>query len=294
MHKTQKNSPRAGGVVRPVKVPKKRHNRKRRNWHKIIRRTCGVVFLAELAFLLFANPRLCVTKVRIDGLQTLAAGQVFSEAQVPNHANIFLTALSEPFAARLRRDPVIDHVRRSIELPHTLVLTVTERQPFATLAVANADGAQDYWLLDRKRVPYRVFDAPPAGVPLLEWEGAPPAGLTPGKSLADARLAEAYGVMALVRDKKNLDVQKIKVDQNANLCLNSTADLQIKLGQPDALPQKVALAQAALDWQGGDFARRAACIDVSCPQQPVYTLRTNSQDEDVSQDSQRSRRTHGH
>ena len=52
--------------------------------------------------------------------------------------------------------------------------------------------------------------------------------------------------------------------------------MQIKLGQPDDLPQKLALAQAAVGWHGGAFARRAACIDVSSPQQPVYTLRADA------------------
>ncbi|MBV9851697.1 MAG: FtsQ-type POTRA domain-containing protein [Armatimonadetes bacterium] len=297
MHKQKHNTIILPG--RSVQAPKKKPNRKRRDWHKIIRRACGVIALAELAVLLFANPHLYVTKVQINGLQTLSTERVFAEAHVPARSNIFLLALRAPFAARLRRDPVIDHVTRTIELPHTLVLNVTERQPYATLAVADADGGKDYWLLDKGAVPFRTFDAPPPRVPLLEWQGAAPAGLALGRPFRDDRLTEAYALLGLVRDKKNLGVQKIKVDQNANLCLNSTHNLQIKLGQPDALPQKIALAQAAVGWHEGEIARRAACIDVSCPQQPVYTLRaddagTDSHDDGARRESDGSRSTHGH
>ena len=258
--------------ARTVRVPKKRRNRRRRDWNKSIRRVCGLIFAVELGLLVFANPHLQVTKVQIEGLRTLPTQQVFDEAHVPARTNLFWMALRQPYAVRLARDPVIAHVTRSLRLPQTLVLHVAERQPYAALAVADGLGNVNYWVLDQKRVPFRVVPAPPAGVPLLEWQGQPPA-LTLGKPLVDSRLTDAYALLALVRQTPNLAVQKIKVDQYANLCLNSVNHLQIKLGQPDALPEKVALAQAALNADGGQLAQRIACLDLSCPQQPVITPR---------------------
>ena len=304
MHKTPPSaSPRPVAPGRIARTPKKRVNRKRRDWNKSIRRVCGVALLAELGVLLFANPHLNVTKVRINGLQTLPTSQVFAEAPVSTRTNIFWMALHEPFAARLSRDPVIDHVSPTIALPHTLVLNVVERQPFATLAVADAAGGQDYWLLDRKSVPFRQLAAPAPGVPLLQWQDDKPPALALGRPLADDRIADGFALMVLVQDKKILNVQKIKVDQNRNLCLNSTDNLQIKLGQPDDLPLKLAQAQAAVGWHDGAFARRAACIDVSSPQQPVYTLRADAgrpageaapPDKDGLPESDSSQSTHGH
>jgi cell division protein FtsQ len=221
--------------------------------------------------LAFANPHLQVTHVKINGLQTLSTQQVFEEARVPARTNIFWMAMHQPFAARLAHDPVIDHVSRTIALPHTLVLNVTERQPYAALAVADASGTQAYWVLDRKGVPFRVFPSPPPGIPLLEWQGTAPA-LALGHPLSDQRLTDAYTLLALVKKSPILAVQKIEVDQYANLCLNSRGNLRILLGQPQALPQKIALAQAALGSQNG-FAERVACLDLSCPMQPVYTPR---------------------
>lgn len=275
MHKLHSQTIQPGATARLGRVPKKRRNRRRRDWNRSIRRTCGLVFVLELALLVFANPHLQVTKVKINGLKTLSTEQIFAEAHVPARTNIFWMVLRQPYAAGLERDPVIDHVTRSLRLPQTLVLNVTERRPYAALAVADGLGNINYWVLDHKRVPFRVFPGPPAGVPLLEWQGTPPA-LTLGKPLADPRLTDAYALLALVRNAPNLAVQKIKVDQYANLCLNSVNHLQIKLGQPEALPEKIALAQAALGADGGNLAQRIACLDLSCPQQPVILSRTET------------------
>ncbi len=272
----KRTPPLQGESSGKIQPPKKRHNRKRRNWHPIIRRVCALMLLAEIAYLLLGNPYLRVTHVRIDGLQTLPPQQVFAEARVPAHTNIFLM-LAQRFSRRLTQDPVIDSVKPSIELPRTLVLTVTERQPYAIMT------AQDqYWVLDKKGIPFRTLDAPPPNVPLLQLQDAAPDQIVLGKPLQMPWLHDAYTLLALISDRKNMEVAKIKVDQNANLCLNRKDNLQIKLGQPDGLPQKVALAQATLSWQGGAIARRAAYIDVSCPDQPVWMPRKDAPQTDTS------------
>lgn len=237
----------------------------------------------ELGWALFASPSLRVTKVRVDGVQALTPAQVYEEAHVPPHANIFRLAFREPFARHLERDPLVDHASRRIQLPDTLILTVTERQPFATLA----SGGQ-YWLLDRKGVPYQSLDKPYPGVPLVAVQtAATPAGgeVILGRPLHTRWLAQTYSLMGLLARNHTLDASKISVDQNANICLNRADKLQILLGQPEALPQKVALAEAAVQANSGTIARRAAYIDVSCPELPVWKPRPETE-----QDRAQSRR----
>ncbi|MGI4789082.1 MAG: hypothetical protein ACRYFS_09555, partial [Janthinobacterium lividum] len=86
----------------------------------------------------------------------------------------------------------------------------------------------------------------------------------------------AYRLLTLTQADPNLDGTKIVVDQNLNLCLNRKNRPQIRLGQPDALPWKMALADAALSAYGGALSQRASYIDVSCPQQPVWRPRTSA------------------
>ncbi len=240
---------------------KKRSNRRRRDWNRTLKQIALCLFLVEAGALLFANPALRVTHVRVVGARTLTPQQVYEEAQVPRRTNIFWM-LRQPFAQRLQADPLIDHAARSIELPDRLVLTISERQPRAVLA-----GGGQFWLLDRKGVPYQELDRPLPHLPVVQVASAVlPAGVTPGRPLRTAWLPDALRLLTLLDTAPNLGGAKITVDQNLNLCLNRRNEPQIRLGQPDLLPLKVALASATV----GTLARQAAYIDVSCPRQPVF------------------------
>lgn len=267
-------------TMHEARSPKKRP-RKKRNWNPILRRVCAVALLAEVGWALFFNPYLRVTKVRVEGAQTVTPAQVFAEARVPNAANIFWMALRQPFVKRLEADPVVDHAARRIKLPDTLILQVWERKPFATLASGGR-----FWLLDARGVPYRTLDAPYPGLPLISAhdgsvQGVPltARSVALGKPVGGLWLRQTYGLIGMLARHPKLAPTKIVVDKNANLGLNRRDSLQILLGQPESLAQKVALAQAAVTADGGGLARRAAYIDVSCPEQPVWKPRSEAQND---------------
>ena len=250
------------------RAPKKRRNHRRRDWNKTLKTVAAVLALGIVAALLFANPYFWVTQVRVDGAQTLTPQQVFEEARVPARTNLFWM-LRQPFAKRLTQDPVVDHAARSIELPHRLVLTVWERQPHAVVF-----GRGQFWLLDAKGVPYERLERPMPRVPLiLVSRKVMPDDVPLGRPLRAVWLPDAYALLTLAGKTPALDGAKIIVDQNLNLCLNRKDNLQIRLGQADSLPQKVALAEATVSAEGGALARQASYIDVSCPQQPVLMPR---------------------
>ena len=247
--------------------PSPQANRRRRDWNRTFQLFAVCLAVADVTALAFA-PGLHVTRVRVDGAQTLTPQQVFDEAQVPNRTNL-VWMLRQPFAKRLAADPVIDHAERSVRLPNLLILTVTERQPFAVLA-----GDGQFWLLDPKGVPYRQLDKPLPDLPVIEAATlALPADVALGRPLAAEWLPDAYRLLALTRTDPDFRRSKIAVDQNLNLCLNRKNRPQIRLGQADSLPWKMALADAALSAYGGALSQRAGYIDVSCPQQPVWRPR---------------------
>lgn len=255
----------------PKHIPfKKRSNRRKRNWNRTLKQCALCLFLAEAGVLLFASPALRVTQVRVEGAQTLTPQQVYDEAQVPRRTNIFWM-LRQPFVSRLQADPLVDHAARSIELPNRLVLSVTERQPRAVLA-----GGGQFWLLDKKGVPYQELDRPLPHLPLVQVAQAVlPDEVMLGRPLQTPWLTSAFRLLTLVDATPNLGGAKITVDQNLNLCLNRKDNLQIRLGQPDSLPLKVTLASATV----GALAQQAAYIDVSCPRQPVFMPRNEADNE---------------
>ena len=249
------------------RTPRRKANRRRRNWNRTLQLFAVFLALGDLAALAFA-PGLHVTKVRVLGAQTLTPQQIFAEAQVPNDTNV-LWMLRQPLTQRLAADPVIDHAERTVRLPDTLILTVAERRPYAVLTAQS-----QCWLLDRNGVPYRQLDAPLPGLPTIHADPAAlPGDIALGKPLPAVWLPDAYRLLALLRRDPDWSGAKIAVDQNLNLCLNNRGKPQVRLGQADSLPWKMALARAALSAYGGALSQRAAYIDVSCPQQPVWRPR---------------------
>ena len=255
-----------------TRTPRPKTNRRRRSWNRTLQVVAVFLALGDLTALAFA-PGLHVTKVRVHGTQMLTPDQVFAEAEVPDNTNVFWM-LRQPLTKRLAADPMIDHAERSIRLPDTLILTVTERQPYVVLS---SEGQS--WLLDRNGVPYRPLDAPLSGLPVIEVAAsALPPVIKLGKPLGTVWLPDAYRLLALTHADPKWQAAKIVVDQNLNLCLNSRKHPQVRLGQANSLPWKMALASAALSAYGGALSARAAYIDVSCPQQPVWRPRPAASD----------------
>lgn len=284
--RTPQSSPHLTKSAVPIHTPKKRHNRKRRDWNKPIRRIAMLALIVEVGLLLFANPYLRVTKVQVEGAQSLAPSQIFAEARVPARTNIFWMAVRQPFVRRLEADPVVASASRRIKLPGTLVLHVAERKPYATLALGGK-----YWLLDYRGVPFRALNQPypgireiSAGPGIIQGQALAPNSIKLGQRLHPQWLASAYRLIALLPVDENLDAAKIEVDQNGNLCLNRRDNLRILLGQPESLPQKMAVAEAAIKANGGTIARNAAYIDVSSPGQPVFMPRLSGGSQMASND----------
>ena len=250
--------------------PRLRTNRRRRDWNRTLKVFAVCLAFADVTALLCA-PELHVTRVRVDGAQTLTPQQVFDEAQVPNRTNLFWM-LHQPLTRRLAADPVIDHAERSVRLPNLLILTVFERQPYAVLA-----GNGQFWLMDSQGVPYQEAEKPLPPLPIIQAaDAALPASIVLGRPLGTEWLPHAFHLLALSQTDPDLSGAKIVVDQNLNLCLNRKNRPQIRLGQSDSLPWKMKLADAALSAYGGALSERAAYIDVSCPEQPVWHPRAGS------------------
>jgi len=243
-------------------------NRKRKDVGLIVRRWLTSVALVAGLLFLFANPSFRIKSVQVYGAQTVDPQSVIAAAQVPMGKNLFLALLSHKISRRVAEDPEIASVTAGPILPNTVLIRVVERQPYAVFA---ANG--QHWLMDKEGIPYRQIDetAVNPGLPVLAYTGILPAGEPVlGHSMSETWLKQAYQLISLVKDSNNLSIQKITVDQSANLCLNRQDNLQIKLGQPDSLPFKVAVAQATLSADDGSIARRAAYIDLSSPDQPVW------------------------
>ena len=245
---------------------KKRTNRKRRDWASIVTRIGCLVLCAEILWFLFLSPIFRVHRLRIVGQQTLSADQIASEAKIKPTDNLLLTVFNPHVTARVCQDPVVDTVTASLSLPRTLILHVVERQPFVQLRTSGG-----LWLVDFKRVPYKKIDHVAPGVPILQLSGQEPENeVILGHALNQYWMLSGLALLQQASAYPVLNLGSVKVDQNANLCLNSKDHFQVKFGQPDGIDLKIAVAVKALEADSGRIAREALYVDVSSPNQPVW------------------------
>lgn len=125
-----------------------------------------LVVVAALVWLLLFSPVLAVGAVEVTGSQGDNAAAVRQIAAIP--AGLPLARVdTDAVGERLRLLPHVESVSVQRSWPSTVRIDVVEREP---VAVVDVDGAQ--WLIDRRGVLFAQVTEVPAGVPLLEVEGA--------------------------------------------------------------------------------------------------------------------------
>lgn len=266
----------------PARLPKPRRNTKRQPASPLMPMLIrpllflGMVALVALAIWSLRLPRFEARQVSVYGAQTVSAAQIASLVPLPAHENVLLYWLRQHKAAAQAvesAEPAVETAHVGIRPPGTVTVTVVERQPYALLRQGN-----QYWVVDRSGVPFRTVVDPIDGLACLTLPAAVPSPVL-GKPLSlspSAPIGAGFSLLAALASDKMATLMKIReitVDQNANLCLNMTNNLQIRLGQADQLPQKLALATAALT-QDFSLAQRAAYLDFTDPDRPAWKPRS--------------------
>lgn len=157
--------------------------------------------------------------------------------------------------ARLLRDPWIAHADIDIDLPWTVMITVTERSPIASTqrgsehALVAADGT----ILGAGRAgDLPVIDAPPSWVD--------PAGTE--------HIADAARALAALGDELRSRVRRVIVGGPRGLELLLKDGLRVTIGSPGRYAAKARVMGEVLRWLEGEDGRFRA-IDVSAPSAPA-------------------------
>jgi len=268
-------SPGAGS--NPIRAPKRRRNRRPTNRKPLFFLIGVAAALAGLVAWALVDPRFDLRQVSVRGAETVSADEIASLVPLPAHRNIFLyyVAHHRAIATHIEQaEPAVEKAGVGIRLPNILKVTIAERQPYALLR----EGKSDFWVLDDQGVPFRELSS---RLPDLPCATLPANSLAPqlGQPLSldsSTPVGAFYLALHLLSDQRMAVLSKIReftVDQNANLCLNMSNNLQIRLGQPDELSQKLSLAAAALS-SDQDLLERAQYLDLTYPQRPAWKPRS--------------------
>lgn len=175
------------------------------------------------------SPRFAVTAIEVNGTHALGADDVRGRLAVHLGDNIFLAPLAASEQA-LAAEPWIASVRVHRELPHTIVVDVTERVPAAVVDLDGlylADAAGHLW----KRAATEHGEG--AGLPVVT--GLDRAACAADADACAADVVHALAALAAWRDGHDRPaVGEVHLDRRGALTLFTyDAGVAIKLGEPD-------------------------------------------------------------
>jgi len=242
--------------------PRIKYERRHRIHAKRLALFCLALLLGgEFILVAMTSPWFLVHKIEVKGASKTTREQVMQVVATAKNTNLFRLK-PRPLVELLQRNPLIRKATIHKAPPGTLIVQVTER---AADLVLRTDGK--CYLVDSSNVPFKTVDNPPSGLTLITCDL--PGKVTLGHSINSAQFRSARKCLDLARKKKNFAASEISVDRNGDLCLNTCDGLEVRLGQPVQLADKLEKVEQAIA-QIPVIRKDAEYIDVTCPQEPAF------------------------
>lgn len=211
------------------------------------------------------SPLFSIRGVRITGLESLLpeeASAARNAAAGRPGTNLFRLNRSNLEAA-LKRVSAVGGAQVSRRFPNALDIAITPRIPVALLT-----SGSERWEVDRAGVAIRP--ARPS-VKLPEIACAAGVTVTPGRRINVPGVAGAITAALITSRCKPLGttkITKIEIDQNADMCLNMSDSVAIRIGQTDQLDTKLFLVRRIYD-ERPDIGAEVESIDLRFPESPA-------------------------
>ncbi|HEY3331713.1 MAG TPA: FtsQ-type POTRA domain-containing protein [Capsulimonadaceae bacterium] len=270
--------PRSASNSRGAASPRLRKNRKRKNWAPIVRNWVIFLALLGLALWLCLDKRFNIRDVRYEGYQTVPKAEIAALAKVKHGQNLFVYTLLNynKLSRRIEKgQPTIEEAHVRIRLPHTLVIRVLERQPYAQLRINQGP----LLLLDANGIPYRAIDLRANALPVIVVPAGtpvPPFGMKMSDKL-DNSIGVGLNVTNLLERGTQfvpLKLREVRVAADLYTTVSMADRPLVKLGLPNDLVKKLSTAASAIN-SDPNRALAAEYVDVTLPEKPAIKMKDN-------------------
>ncbi len=234
---------------------KRVRNRRKPNRKLLLGILCASALIAGGLSFAVQSPFFVVRQVEVRGLRFADRASVKQIAGACLGQNIFALRKGR-VASRIRRLQEVADVRIGRRLPGSVWVRVIERSPAAALLV---DGG--CVVLQGDGLAFHLLKNAPKKIPVIDVKDC--GSVLVGSKCCRDDVRHALEVVRLCRER-SLDVAKISVDRAGDMCLNMGSGLEVKLGEPAELREKISKLQEALLCKPS-LARDAAYINLSCP-----------------------------
>ena len=210
----------------------------------------GVGALAVVAvacWVVFFSSWLAVDAVKVSGLRTVGEQQILAAAEVPMGTPLMRVDLSA-IEQRVAAVPAVDSVAVHRSWPHTISISVTERQPLAAIRYQGA-----WWVMDHEGVLFRRTSGRARRLPVVS--------LSPHAD--DAARQEVATVVAALPASVLSNVRRLTARTMDSITLDLAGGTKVIWGSSAESDRKVQVLAVLLK----DVT--ASTYDVSVPEQPT-------------------------
>ena len=227
----------------------------RRLWQRRVRRLRPLLVVGSLvgvaalaAWVLLGSAWLTAEQVTVKGQHTLSKGEILAAANVDLGAplaRLDIDAVDERVSAL----PAVAEASVHRSWPHTVAITVTEREPVAAVHRSSV-----WWAMDDEGVLFRRTRERPADLPLVDV----------GSGADRSVLREAASVVAGLPLNLLDRVRRLTASSMDSITLTLKDGREVRWGSAAETPEKVRVLSVLL-------TQHAKVYDVSVPAQPTTT-----------------------
>jgi cell division protein FtsQ len=199
-----------------------------------------------------------VTEVRVVGASRVSQEEVLSLAAIPKDATL-LNLSVDRVVERVKSSPWVADASLSRQFPHTVVITVQERKPFAAVAMGRIA-----YLVDKSGIVLAAQPATGTGLPLIQDVPLPVRPL-PSQRLEGRELTNALSVLQALPDKLLAQVDAVHAHTIDDLRLITRTGLEIVFGRAEQLDKKRFVVEKLLAAGG----KKLIYMDVRAPDTPT-------------------------
>ncbi len=206
-----------------------------------------IAVLGLAGWAVFFSSWLAADTVDVNGTTTLSNRQILAAAEVDLGAPMVRLDL-DAIHDRVAAVPAVASVSVHRSWPHTIAITVAERQP---LAAVHLDGA--WWVMDSEGVTFRRTPHRAVRLPVVEVHA----------QVADEARREAASVVAALPDDLVRSVKRLTATSMDSITLRLKDDSEVAWGSAAESARKVQVLSVLLD------RVKAKVYDVSVPEEPT-------------------------
>ncbi len=237
---------RAHNIDAASRFGRRQWRRRLRVWRPWILTVAVVAVLGVAGYAVYFSSWLGVDTVRVEGAHDVPVDQVTAAADLSPGTPLARVSV-ETVASRVEAIPAVASATVHRAWPHTVVITIRERQP---VAAVHHDGS--WWVMDKTGVLYRKTIGRDPAEPIVELDG----------SAGPQTLPQVGAMLGAVPADLVTSTRRVKASSMDSISLLLKNGSQVTWGSASESAEKAAVLHALLK-------HHATVYDVSIPSQPA-------------------------